>query len=160
MNITTQSLLFVVLQTVHDGRIYTVKLYCDQNYPDRVSSECSVFCQNGSCILRQASRHQDLMLNFFVQPPQVRFETRVNLGCVGQNGVVSLLAVLHQLWPMKWPLFCITLFCLQQVDARHFHVLSNWNSKYTIETILVELRREMASHHNRKLQQPPEGTTY
>lgn len=49
---------------------------------------------------------------------------------------------------------------LAQVDARHFHVLSNWNSKYQIETILVELRREMASHHNRKLPQPPEGTTY
>lgn len=26
-----------MLQTVHDGRIYTVKLYCDQNYPDKVS---------------------------------------------------------------------------------------------------------------------------
>lgn len=24
------------LQTVHDGRIYTVKLYCDQNYPEKV----------------------------------------------------------------------------------------------------------------------------
>ncbi len=47
-----------------------------------------------------------------------------------------------------------------QVDARNFHILSNWNSKYTIETILVELRREMASAHNRKLSQPPEGTTY
>lgn len=87
--------------TVHDGRIYTVKLYCDQNYPDKA--------------------------------PQVRFETRINLGCVGQNGVV---------------------------DARHFHVLSNWSSKYKIENILVELRREMGSHNNRKLQQPPEGTVY
>ena len=26
----------------------------------------------------------------FMQAPQVRFDTRVNLGCVGQNGVVSL----------------------------------------------------------------------
>ena len=26
----------VLLQTVHDGRIYTVKLYCDQNYPGKV----------------------------------------------------------------------------------------------------------------------------
>ena len=47
-----------------------------------------------------------------------------------------------------------------QVDPRHFHILGNWQSKYTIETILVELRREMAGHHNRKLPQPPEGTTY
>jgi ubiquitin-conjugating enzyme E2 variant len=29
-----------------------------------------------------------------------------------------------------------------------------------METILMELRREMASGHNRKLPQPPEGTTY
>lgn len=28
---------FVMLQTVHDGRIYTVKLYCDQNYPEKVA---------------------------------------------------------------------------------------------------------------------------
>jgi hypothetical protein len=26
-------------QTVHDGRIYTLKIYCDEQYPDRVS-EC------------------------------------------------------------------------------------------------------------------------
>lgn len=24
------------LQTVHDGRIYTLKIYCDESYPDRV----------------------------------------------------------------------------------------------------------------------------
>lgn len=26
------------LQTVHDGRIYTLKIYCDESYPDRVRS--------------------------------------------------------------------------------------------------------------------------
>ena len=31
-----------VLQTVHDGRIYTVKLYCDQNYPEKVSQAAIV----------------------------------------------------------------------------------------------------------------------
>lgn len=31
------------------------------------------------------------------QAPQVRFETRVNLGCVGQNGVVSFLQASHAL---------------------------------------------------------------
>ena len=30
------SLQACYLQTVHDGRIYTVKLYCDQNYPEKV----------------------------------------------------------------------------------------------------------------------------
>lgn len=87
--------------TVHDGRIYTVKLYCDQHYPAKA--------------------------------PQVRFLTKVNLGCVMSNGVV---------------------------DIRQFNTLSHWNPKYTIETILTELRREMASPQNRKLTQPPEGLNY
>jgi hypothetical protein len=29
-----------------------------------------------------------------------------------------------------------------------------------METILTELRKEMASAHNRRLNQPPEGSTY
>ena len=28
-----------LLQTVHDGRIYNLKIYCDEQYPDRVSSQ-------------------------------------------------------------------------------------------------------------------------
>jgi len=28
------------LQTVHDGRIYTLKIYCDEQYPDRVRRLC------------------------------------------------------------------------------------------------------------------------
>jgi ubiquitin-conjugating enzyme E2 variant len=41
-----------------------------------------------------------------------------------------------------------------------FRVLGQWNRGYTMETVLVELRRQMASPTNKKLQQPPEGTTY
>ena len=46
------------------------------------------------------------------------------------------------------------------VDGRAFHVLANWHRGYTMETVLTELRREMAQPHNRKLPQPPEGTVY
>ncbi|RMZ56987.1 hypothetical protein APUTEX25_005049 [Auxenochlorella protothecoides] len=91
----------VRLGTVHDGRIYTLKIYCDESYPDR--------------------------------PPKVRFETRVNMTCVGPTG---------------------------EVDPRGFSVLARWNRGYTMETVLVELRREMASSSNRKAPQPPEGSTY
>ncbi|DBA65840.1 TPA: hypothetical protein ACH3X2_002871 [Trebouxia sp. C0005] len=115
--------------TVHDGRIYTVKLYCDQNYPGKVILRTLILSHHSFLVPYEVAAHPCLG----VQAPQVRFETRVNLSCVGHNGVV---------------------------DARTFHVLSNWSSKYTIETILVELRREMASPQNRKLSQPPEGTTY
>lgn len=67
------------------------------------------------------------------QPPKVRFETRVNMTCVGASG---------------------------DVDSRGFSVLARWNRTYTMETVLVELRREMASSSNRKAPQPPEGSTY
>ena len=46
------------------------------------------------------------------------------------------------------------------VEAKKFHVLSSWNAKYTIETVLVELRKEMSSGANKKLQQPPDGATF
>lgn len=46
------------------------------------------------------------------------------------------------------------------VDPRVFHVLGRWNRQYTMETVLTELRREMAQPHNRKVPQPPEGTMY
>ncbi len=47
-----------------------------------------------------------------------------------------------------------------QVDPRHFAVLAQWHRGYTMETVLTELRKEMASHHNRRLNQPAEGTNY
>ena len=31
-----------------------------------------------------------------------------------------------------------------QVDPRAFHILSHWNHNYTMETVLVELRKEMS----------------
>jgi len=88
--------------TMHEGRIYTVKLYCDKDYPER--------------------------------PPTVRFHSKVNMTSVNHDTGV--------------------------VDPRHFPLLAQWRREYTMETILTELRREMASPHNRKLQQPPEGSTF
>jgi len=88
--------------TVHEGRIYSLKIYCDNNYP--------------------------------AKPPSVRFTSKINLSCVNQsNGNVE---------PVK------------------FHILSNWKGTYNIETILTELKKEMASASNRKLQQPPDGTNF
>lgn len=87
--------------TVHDGRIYTLKLYCDLDYPDA--------------------------------PPKVRFQSRINMNCVTPTGAV---------------------------DMKQFHVLESWHRNYTMETLLIELRRDMTSAANRKLPQPPEGSTY
>lgn len=36
-------------------------------------------------------------------------------------------------------------------------MLTNWRREYTMEDILVKLKKEMMTSHNRKLAQPPEG---
>eukprot|EP00951_Prasinocladus_malaysianus_P038427 scaffold422017_cov45-Prasinocladus_malaysianus.AAC.1 len=86
----------------HEGRIYTLAITCDMDYPER--------------------------------PPKLKFITKVNMTCVhSDTGVVD---------PNKLP------------------VLARWNRDYTIETCLLELRKEMVSKDNRKLSQPPEGAMF
>jgi ubiquitin-conjugating enzyme E2 variant len=41
-----------------------------------------------------------------------------------------------------------------------FELLRTWKREYTMEKLLMELRREMTSSANRKLAQPVEGCTY
>ncbi|CAE6076002.1 unnamed protein product [Arabidopsis arenosa] len=87
--------------TVHEGRIYQLKLFCDKDYPEK--------------------------------PPTVRFHSRVNMACVNhETGVV---------------------------DPKKFGVLANWQREYTMEDILTQLKKEMATSHNRKLVQPPEDSS-
>ncbi|KAF8159959.1 ubiquitin-conjugating enzyme/RWD-like protein [Crassisporium funariophilum] len=88
--------------TVHENRIYSLKITCGQSYPD--------------------------------VRPDVQFISRVNLPFVNQlNG---------------------------KVDHTKLPVLDKWSRNLSIENILVEIRKEMASFNNRKLPQPPEGTTF
>lgn len=68
------------------------------------------------------------------EPPTVRFLTKVNLQCVHRG--------------------------TGAVDPTRCTVLKNWNRNYGIETILLELRKEMANGHNRRLPQPAEGSRY
>ena len=46
------------------------------------------------------------------------------------------------------------------MEARQFPVLANWKREYTMETVLLQLRAEMASAANRARRQPPEGATF
>ncbi|CAH8386941.1 unnamed protein product [Eruca vesicaria subsp. sativa] len=65
-------------------------------------------------------------------PPIVRFHTRINMPCVNPETRV--------------------------VEPSLFPMLANWRREYTMEDILVNLKKEMMTSHNRKLAQPPEGT--
>ncbi len=58
------------------------------------------------------------------------------------------------------PTIKMMLWRAAQVDARHFHTLGHWSREKTMETILIDLRKEMQQSHNRKLPQPPEGTRF
>ncbi|KAG8860328.1 E2 ubiquitin-conjugating protein mms2 [Tulasnella sp. 330] len=88
--------------TVHENRIYSLKISCGPSYP--------------------------------TTPPDISFLSRINLPCVNAlNG---------------------------KVDPSKLGILGNWRNTNTMENILVELRKEMASPTNRKLPQPPEGSTY
>lgn len=63
----------------------------------------------------------------------MKFVSRINLPCVTAAG---------------------------SVDVAKFAVLRDWKRSYTLEQVLVELRKEMANALNKKLAQPPEGSTY
>ncbi|KAG2011188.1 Ubiquitin-conjugating enzyme spm2 [Coprinopsis cinerea AmutBmut pab1-1] len=88
--------------TVHENRIYSLKITCGENYPD--------------------------------SPPDVQFLSKINLPFVNPNN--------------------------GKVDASKVNVLANWTRNSSIETVLVEIRKEMASFNNRKLPQPPEGSMF
>ncbi|KZT25210.1 UBC-like protein [Neolentinus lepideus HHB14362 ss-1] len=88
--------------TVHENRIYSLKIHCGDEYPER--------------------------------PPTVQFVSRVNLPFVNQTDGT--------------------------VEASKLPVLAHWSRNNSIETVLVEIRKEMASFNNRKLPQPPEGSEF
>ena len=73
-------------------------------------------------------------VNYPDTPPEVYFTSRINMSCIDQgNG---------------------------RVDPRRLNVLSQWRRSYGIEQVLISLRNEMASASNKRLVQPPEGTTF
>ncbi|KAJ4455043.1 putative ubiquitin-conjugating enzyme [Paratrimastix pyriformis] len=85
--------------STHDGRIYSVKVFCSDRYPE--------------------------------EAPQLRFTTRINLpNIVGADGRVNMGA------------------------------LSHWRRDGSIATVLGELRNAMATPTNKRLPQPPEGSSY
>jgi len=71
--------------------------------------------------------------NYPDEPPAIRFDSKIMLPCVKEDGVVDLGELLL---PKKW------------------------SHNYTMGEVLVALRKSMADPLNRELPQPPEGSTY
>lgn len=113
--------ILIGLQSVHENRIYSLKIHCGPNYPD--------------------------------VPPEVTLVSKVNLPCVDQrNGKVGYFSHVTKELPLTQ--------LLVQVDLSKLPSISTWKRDFTMETILIELRRFMAAPQNKKLPQPAEGTNF
>ena len=52
------------------------------------------------------------------------------------------------------------LLSVLQVDMHAVTALAKWQNSYSIQMVLLELRRLMTCKENMKLPQPPEGQIY
>lgn len=68
------------------------------------------------------------------KPPLIKFVSKINLPCVDQT--------------------------TGEVKSNAFHTLRDWKRSYTMENILLNLRKEMATPANKKLPQPKENETF
>jgi len=72
--------------------------------------------------------------NYPDSPPEVTFVSKVNIPCVNPNN--------------------------GKVDLTKLPSISSWKRDFTMETVLIEIRRFMAAPAHKKLPQPPEGTNF
>jgi ubiquitin-conjugating enzyme E2 variant len=54
----------------------------------------------------------------------------------------------------------LTSVVMSGVDGNGNIAIENWTGRSTLESLLTDIRRQMALPCNRKLPQPPEGTMY
>ncbi|KAF8998602.1 UBC-like protein [Cyathus striatus] len=79
---------------------------------------------------------------------------------VHENRIYSLHITCGENYPDTPPAVQFISRTTGVVDPFKLPVLANWHRNLSIENVLVEIRKEMASFNNRKLPQPPEGSTF
>lgn len=90
------------------------------------------------------------------QPPTIQFVSQVNLPAVNpRNGIVdpSMLPCLAQ-WKRDNTMETVL------IELRRYDDLGPWASYYNALGVLLTGSRYMAAPANKKLPQPPEGSTY
>lgn len=106
------------------------------------SDDISMTTWNGTILGPPHSNHENRIYSLSIecgpqypdQPPSIKFISKINLPCVDSN--------------------------TGQVTPSTFHTLRDWKRAYNMETILLDLRKEMATPSNKKLPQPEEGSTF
>ncbi|CCH57991.1 hypothetical protein TBLA_0A01900 [Henningerozyma blattae CBS 6284] len=97
---------------------------------------------NGTILGPPHSNHENRIYSLSIEcgpnypdaPPVLFFISKINLPCVSPK--------------------------TGQVMPSEFHLLRDWKRSCTMEKILLELRKEMASPSNKRLPQPKEGSTF
>lgn len=106
------------------------------------SDDITMTYWNGTILGPPHSNHENRIYSVSIEcgpkypdePPKITFVSKINLPCVDQT--------------------------TGEVKREKFHTLREWKRLHTMETILLDLRKEMASPANKKLPQPEEGSTF
>ncbi|SCU88454.1 LAMI_0D10154g1_1 [Lachancea mirantina] len=106
------------------------------------SDDITMTFWNGTILGPPHSNHENRIYSVAIEcgqeypdkPPLIKFTSRINLPCVDQES--------------------------GKVNAEKFQTLRNWKRSYTMETLLLDLRKEMAHPSNKKLPQPAEGSNF
>ncbi|SCU99123.1 LANO_0F00870g1_1 [Lachancea nothofagi CBS 11611] len=106
------------------------------------SDDITMTYWNGTILGPPHSNHENRIYSVALEcgeeypdkPPKIKFISKINLPCVNQT--------------------------TGKVEEDRFETVRSWKRSYTMETLLLDLRKEMALPANKKLPQPTEGTNF
>lgn len=152
-------MLTLTRQSVHENRIYSLKIHCGPSYPDSPPDVTFISKVNLPCVnasngkVRKEKRTTTPNSQPVDQPSDLNSRTeRSRLRSNGRRRTSQ----------KKEEKACAntTLSFPAQVDLSKLPSIASWKRDFTMETVLIEIRRYMAAPANKKLPQPAEGTNF